>query len=139
MPMCVNGVVTASALGQRRRSALNAALEKPQIKRPRRVFHRLEQALGLDVGKRGIVLMDAMDCHLAGHGMGRPGEGAAPALVGFVAQTAPVDSAQHDRLPHAQQNDAEGVKGIFDVAHRLDPAATQGMPHRRRDVGGKSR
>ena len=90
--------------------------------------------LGTDVGKRRVVRVDAMNRHAFGRRMRGFGEGRPPLTKGVVSQAAPIDRTQHNGFFGAENDNADGFQGIVHAADRLDPAAAEWMPERRRHV-----
>ena len=100
---------------------------------------RLEQALGLDVDDRRVVLMDRRDQDPLGVRARHRRQLGAPGVVGFVADLAPIDRDEHDRLRQrpAGEHEPDGFEWVDHDPGRRDPAAHAGVPDRDRHVGGE--
>ena len=72
--------------------------------------------------------MHALHCDPIGGRAGGLGQRLAPLDVGFVEQSRPIDRADHDGLPGAQQHKANGFQRIVDHRGRLYPASAQRVP-----------
>ena len=124
-------------VGQRSRHALDRALMKIGIDDVAVGPGFGQQPFGGQIGQRRIVLVHAGDQHPLGRGAGRLGQDLAPASIGVVANLAPIDRHQHDRLLRSQQHQSVGRKGIVDRACRRKVTTQQRMPQPRSNVGAK--
>ncbi len=114
-------------LGQRLARGLRRlpdhALEKLQIQRQRRPGDGFQQALGLGVGERGVMGVNAMHGHLVGCGVRGARQRLPPQEVGVVADPAPVHGTEHDRITHTQKDDAQRPQRVVHDTGRFNPTA----------------
>ena len=82
--------------------------------------------------------MDAVHGDMIDRGVRRLGKRRSPGEMSVVANAAPINRAQDDRLAGPKQHDPQRPERIIDAAHRFDPAAAKGMIERGGHVGGKS-
>ena len=119
--------------------ALDDQLVELQVADGTRRPVRLEQPLGRQVGDGRVVLVDRGDQDVLRVGLDEAGEGLSPAVVGIVADLAPIDREQDDgagqRAP--LEHEADRLEPIVDRPHRRDPAPHTGMAERGRHVGGE--
>ena len=66
----------------------------------------VQQVFGPAIDNRRIVLMETAEQNPRWFGTDGPGDNFPPAFVGFVADLAPVDGDNHNRIVVAQQDDA---------------------------------
>jgi hypothetical protein len=80
--------------GQRRAGCasrlLHHLLKKLQVERPRCPRYGLEDPLRLQVGKRGVMRVDAVQSHIFGYRVSRFGQRLPPDAISLVANATPV-------------------------------------------------
>ncbi len=103
-----------------------------------RSFGPVQNPLRLQVGHRGIVLVQSGDQDAHALGARRLGQDSPPALVSIVTDFAPIDGDNHDRLTGAQKHKPVGEERIVDLLDRGNAAAHARMADGRRHIGGEN-
>jgi hypothetical protein len=141
--LTVSHVRHRARLGQGFRNRLatlvQAAPEEVGIDDRRQISLGLHDPLRFQAGERRVVLMhalhgDPLRRRPRGLGQRRP-----PCDVGLVQQAGPINRAQHDGLPRAEQHDPHGFERIVHHFDGFDPPAAARMPDRRGDIELKRR
>ena len=86
-----------------------------------------DEFLRVQAHERRIVLMHALHRDAIGRDARTLGERSAPRDVRVVQDAGPVHGADHDRLPCAEQDEADRLQRIVGIHRGLDPSAAQRM------------
>jgi len=104
---------------------IETAAEEVQLHNMRKIPLIENNLLGVQAGKRRIVLMNTVNRDPVDGRFGRLSKRLTPLDVSGIQQSGPVDDADHDRFACSQQNIADRFERIVDTNNRFDPTAAK--------------